>query len=371
MKFTVQKRDIVDILSKVQGLTGRKGTLAATSNVFMKTSGAAITITATDLETGFEGIYPAAVEIPGMVLLNSKKFYEIIRDFPEETVYVNKTDNGWIQIGNENVDYHLLGMNCEEFPLIPKIEDADYFSIDSGAFKNMIEKSLAIGVADEKRAHTNGVYLERILTDREKILRMVSTDGSRLSKADYIFDSAAQVPEGSGLIIPKKGLAEVNKFLDEKGAVEVGVKENHFIVKKESEIIIIRLLEGIFPKYAEIISKEGGKTIDLNRQRFIMMLKRMSILSSDDYKWVVFVIENENLTIYITNPEIGESKEEIKINYSGDPMKMAFNPRFFLDTLNVIGGEDVRMTVISQERPCYVEDKDDPNFLTAIMPMRI
>ncbi len=102
-----------------------------------------------------------------------------------------------------------------------------------------------------------------------------------------------------------------------------------------------------------------------------MMLKRMSILSSDDYKWVVFVIENEKLTIYITNPEIGESREEITINYSGEPMKMAFNPRFFLDTLNVIAGEDVRMTVISQERPCYVEDKEDPDFLTAIMPMRI
>jgi len=371
MKFTIQKRDIVDILSKIQGLTGRKSTLAATSNVLIKASDATVTITATDLETGFEGIYPAAVETPGTVLLSSKKLYEIIRDFPEETVYVNKIENGWIQIGNENVDYHLLGMNSEEFPLIPKIEDADYFSIDSGAFKSMIEKSLAIGVSDEKRAHTNGVYLEKILTEKEKILRMVSTDGSRLSKVDHIFDPSALVPEGPGLIVPKKGLAEVNKFLDEQGTVQVGVKENHFIVKKESEIIIIRLLEGIFPKYSEIISKEGGKTIDLNRQRFIMMLKRMSILSSDDYKWVIFVIENEKLAIHITNPEIGESREEIAINYSGEPMKMAFNPRFFLDTLNVIDGEDVRVTVISQERPCYIEDRDNPNYLSAIMPMRI
>jgi DNA polymerase-3 subunit beta len=111
MKFTIQKNDIVDVLSKIQGLTGRKSNLAITENVLLKSTETGIHLTVTDLETGFEGFYPAEVESEGTVAINAKKLFEIIRDFPKDTILMNEIENRWIEIGNDNVEYHLVSMN--------------------------------------------------------------------------------------------------------------------------------------------------------------------------------------------------------------------------------------------------------------------
>ena len=192
MKFTINKSDILNVLSSVQGLTGRKSNLAITATVLVRAAGAEVTIVATDLETGFEGVYPATVESEGTIAINARKFYEIVRDFPSDQIHINEVENRWIEIGNKNIEYHLVGMNPEDFPDIPKIEEVDFFDIKSEAFKKMIEKALVIGTSDDKRAHIVGVYFERINTDKETFVRMVSTDGSRLSKVDYIYDMHSQ-----------------------------------------------------------------------------------------------------------------------------------------------------------------------------------
>ena len=128
---------------------------------------------------------------------------------------------------------------------------------------------------------------------------------------DTDFDKDADLPPGGGVMIPKKGLVEVAKFLDDEGSVKIGFKENNFIVQKDSETLIILLLEGDFPEYEDIIVKKGGHSVVFERQLFLMMLKRMSILSSEDYKGVIFNFEKNQLVITSTNPDIGESKEDM------------------------------------------------------------
>ena len=371
MNFTVKKSDIIDVLSKVQGLTGRKSNLAITTNVLIRSKDSEISIVATDLETGFEGFYPAVVETEGSLALNARKLYEIVRDFPSDEIRVNEIDNHWFEIGNKNVEYHIVGMNPEDFPEIPQIESVGFFEIESAALKNMIEKSLVIGVVDDKRAHIIGVYFEKIETDTHQIVRMVSTDGSRLSTVDQIYEKDVNLPIESSVLIPKKGLNEVNKFLEPAGVVQIGFKDNHFIVKKEVETIIIRLLEGEFPNYSEIIKKREGHRIPLNRQMFLMTLKRMSIMSSDDYRGVIFKFSDDKLMITSTNPDIGESKEEMGIEFKGDTIEAAFNPRFFIDAVNAINEEKVFLDIVDEEKPCLIQGVEDKRFLSVIMPMRI
>jgi DNA polymerase-3 subunit beta len=263
-------------------------------------------------------------------------------------------------------------MDPEDFPDTPHIEEAVFFEIDSSALKKMIEKSVIIsGASDDKRAHINGTYFERIIAKEGKTVRMVSTDGSRLSTADYRYDAEFELPDGPGIIIPKKGLNEVAKFLGGDGTVELGIKENHFIIKKDNETIIIRLLEGDFPRYNDIIVKGDGNTVRLSRHPFLMMLKRMSILSSDTYKGVIFKFEPDKLTVRATNPDIGESKEEMEIEFEGDPVEVAFNPRYFIETLNVIEDDAVVLHIIDERRPCLIEGDTEKSYLSVIMPMRI
>ncbi|MEW6670066.1 MAG: DNA polymerase III subunit beta [Thermodesulfobacteriota bacterium] len=371
MKFIIKKEDMVDVLSKIQGLTGRKSNLAITANVFVKTSDRGLLLAATDLETGFEGYYPAKIEAEGSIAINARKLYEIVRDFPSDEIIVTEVENRWIEIGNKNIEFHLVGMNPDDFPSIPKIEDVAFFDVDAQILKNMIEKTLVIGASDDKRAHIVGVFFERIKINEDKIIRMVSTDGSRLSTVDFIFDKDFDLPIGPGVIIPKKGLNEVSKFLDSGGIVQIGLKENNFIVKKDTETIIIRLLEGEFPAYKDIIVKGKTNVIKLERQLFLMMLKRMSILSSENYKGVIFNFSKNRLLISSTNPDIGESKEDMNISFEGKSMEIAFNPRYFIDALNVIDDKTIILNIDSEEKPCLIEGDENKDFISVIMPMRI
>jgi DNA polymerase-3 subunit beta len=372
MKIKIKKNEILDVLSKIQGLTGRKSNLGITINTLIKTTDYGIVLVATDLETGFEGLYEANVESQGTIVINARKFYEIVRDFPSDEILVNEIENHWIKIGNKNVEYNIVGMNPDDFPETPKIADVDFFNIDSAVFKKMIEKSLIIsGASDERRAHIVGIYFETIDSDDENILRMVSTDGNRLSKVDCAFDKDIELPKETGIIIPKKGMNEVVKFLEPSGTVQIGFKNNNFIIKKDTETIIIRLLEGDFPEYHDIIKKGSSHTIHIDRQLFLMMLKRMSILSSEDYKGVIFNFSNDKLFVTTTNPDIGESKEDMVIEFKGDPIEVAFNPRYFIDTLSIIDSEKVIINIINEEKPCLIEAEGDDTYLSVIMPMRI
>jgi len=236
----------------------------------------------------------------------------------------------------------------------------------------MIEKSVIITAAsDDRRAHINGVFFERILKDDKKIVRMVSTDGSRLSTADFLYEQDSELSESPGVIIPKKGLNEVAKFLGHNGTVQIGAKDNHFIIKKDAETIIIRLLEGDFPRYNDIIVKGEGHVVKTDRQQFLMMLKRMSILSSENYKGVVFNFGKDRLLVTATNPDIGESKEEMPIEFEGESIEAAFNPKYFIEALNAVEDETVLLNIVDERRPCLIEGENDRTYLSVIMPMRI
>jgi len=372
MKATFKKGDLLPVLSKVQGLTGRRTNLAITTNILIKADKKGLSILATDLETGFEGFYPADVEKEGIIAINARKFYEIVKDFPSEDVFLNEVENHWIEIGNKKVEYHIVGLNPDDFPEIPKIEDVEFFEIESMSLSKMIERSVIVsGATDDKRAHIIGVYAERIEEKKNKLFRFVSTDGSRLSKVDTVFDKDANLPPGASVMIPKKGLIEVAKFLDDEGLVKIGFKENNFIIQKDSETLIILLLEGDFPEYGDIIIKKGGYFVTFDRQLFLMMLRRMSILSSEDYKGVIFNFEKNQLVVTSTNPDIGESKEDMEIEYSGDPITVMFNPKFFIETLNVIDDDNVILNIVDEEKPCLIEGEKDKTYLSVIMPMRI
>lgn len=372
MRVSIKKNLFLDILSKIQGITGRRSNLAITTNVILTAENDGLNLAATDLETGFSGVYPATVVQEGKIALNSRKLFEIVRDFPSEEIDFNQIENNWIEIRDEKVEFHLVGMNPDDFPEIPRFDDVVFFEVDAKALGRMIERMVMITASDDKRAHILGVWVEKQINDQGKqLLRMVTTDGSRLSKVDYAGEGNLDIGLEEGVLVPKKGLAEAGKFLDTVGTVSVGFKNNHFILKRDSETIVIRLLEGDFPKYGDILDSIVGVPIVLDRQAFLMMLKRMSILATETYRAVVFHFTEDHLMIRSTNPDLGEAKEDMEIVYAGDPIEVAFNPRFFIEALNAINEENIVMTMVDHEKPCLINGENDQSFLSVIMPMRI
>jgi DNA polymerase-3 subunit beta len=299
--------------------------------------------------------------------------FEIIKEFPTDEISINETENQWIEISNQNVEFHIMGMNPEEFPDNPNIEDVALFEVDSGTFGKMIDKTIFVsGAGDDRRAHITGALMEILHEESPPLFRLVSTDGSRLTKVDCPFEEGTQLPQIPAAIVPKKGLSEIGKFLEAGGNVQLGIQNNNFIVKKSNEIIIVRLLEGDFPKYQDIIVKpENTFDIKLPKTAFLRTLRRMSILSSENYKGVIFKFDKDRLEIRANNPELGESKEDLPIAFAGEVIEGAFNPRYFIETLGVIEEDEVVIHIVDGERPCLLKGAEDQSFLSIIMPMRI
>lgn len=373
MKFTIRKSDITDILSKVQGITGRKSNLAITANILVKTIDSGISFIATDLETGFEGNYPAHVESTGIITINARKFFEIVQNFPSDDILIEEAERQWIKISCDKVEYHIVGMSPDDFPDIPVLEDVDYMEIDAIRLRKMIEKTIMISPSsDEKRAHITGVFFEASEEDEKgRVIRMVSTDGRRLSKAEFKSEGDLDFYPCNGVIIPKKGLSEVSKLLDSDGIITIGAKDNYFIVKKDHETIIIGLLEGEFPEYGEIVVKDDANSIRIPKRNFNMMLKRMSILSTENYNGVIFNFEKNRLTVTATNPDLGESKEDFNIDFDREPIEVAFNPKYFMETMSVIEEESIMLNIRDNKSPCIIEGTEDKTFLSVIMPMKL
>jgi DNA polymerase-3 subunit beta len=142
-------------------------------------------------------------------------------------------------------------------------------------------------------------------------------------------------------------------------------------VKKEQEVLIIRLIEGEFPDYEMVIPKTSKDEMVVQKEDLLMMLRRMSILSSDKHPGVRFKIGKEQLEATTTNPEIGESKEIISVSYKGKPLEVAFNPKYFTDALSSMDSAEVVVKLKDEANPCIIEGKDDEGFLSVIMPMRV
>lgn len=372
MKFSFDKKEIVDVLSKIQGITGRKTNLTITSDLLIKAMGSTITITANDLETVFLGTYEAQVDTEGILSISSKKFFEIIREYPESHILVNEVENRWVEIGTGDSIYHIVSSDYENFPETPVIENIDFIEIGSRDLKKMVEVSSIVSFSgEEKRIYVLGSLIEKISHDQGEKLRIVSTDSRRLNCYDAEFKGELVLPDES-VIIPKKGLSELSKFIDPgRETIQVGIKENHFIFKTENESIMIKLLEGEYPDYKPVINFQDMTPVEIDRTMFSTLMKRVSILTSDDYKSVVLNFRDNELVVTITNPEIGESTERMMIGYADEEIKSAFNPKYFIDALNVFDDSIVILNIKDSKSPCIIKGFNDDDLICVIMAMHI
>ncbi|MEW6077535.1 MAG: DNA polymerase III subunit beta [Thermodesulfobacteriota bacterium] len=378
MKCSIKKTDILTMLANIQGITGKKSSLAITENILIKTINKGISVSATDIETGFEGIYPATVQTDGEIAVNARDFFDIVKKSGKEKIYISENKKQWIEITDSkdagSLKYNIVGANTLEFPELPKIKDVSYFEIEADVFKKMISWAVMVMYSgDEKRVHILGADLECQETDDGYKLMMISTDGKRLTKTETIIKNKNNkgIESGQQIIIPKKALNEVQKFLYDKGKIGVGVKENYFIVKKDNEIIYINLFSGNFPDLKGLFVDQDRMVLEIDKKEFKDMLERMSILTSDDYKGVIFRFENNKLTVNAANPERGESSEFMNISFDKKAIETMFNPHYFIDALNVIDESKVYLKIKDEQTPCIICGKDSETNFNIIMPMKI
>ncbi|MCA1765089.1 MAG: hypothetical protein LC633_02390 [Desulfobulbaceae bacterium] len=173
-------------------------------------------------------------------------------------------------------------------------------------------------------------------------------------------------------LIPRKGVQEIRKFCDGYDEVSLGFEKKQAVLKTENTLLIIRLMNGDFPDYRNIINIiEQDKFIEIDRQNLINSMKRMILFTEDRFNAVKFHIEKDTLMLTSESMDIGNAKEIIKIEYSDEVMDLGFNGKYFMEALQVMSSDRVQAYINSQESPCLLKGVDDPGYVSVIMPMKI
>jgi DNA polymerase-3 subunit beta len=363
VKITTDKTILLSALSKVQAITGKKTSLHATENVLITANDTAIDISATNLETGFMGQYPATVDRTGSISISSKKLFEILKAFPGDEISINETKVGQIEINNATTKYKIICGSTDDFPDMPDIDEMEFIEVSTVCFQSMLEMSVMIAsTGDENRPHITGILFEF----ENGHAKSCSTDGKRLS-TDMCKFGGADISKK--IIMPKSSARDVLKFIS-GNHTNIGISDNQVVLQSENETMVIILMEGDFPDSSSITKTAGHNVIEFNVTDLKAMLKRMSILISEDYKGAIFNLSKNNLTITTQNPQYGESKEHIDIEYSADDVEICFNPVFFIDALNLMPDGIVNVHIKDAESPCILISEHSTTAINAIMPMR-
>jgi DNA polymerase-3 subunit beta len=368
MEFRIAADELKKALSRAQGVVERKTTMPILANVLVNAGKGGVTVTAFDLDIGVVSEHPAEVVKPGAVTINAKYIFDIVQNLPEQQVTIKKLPNNYAEISSGSAHFKIVGMAPEEYPKLPKEENAPLVKVNGGTMLEMIRKTSFAISTDETRYILNGVYFEP--KEGGKV-RMVATDGHRLSLIEREMEGEFKLK--AGVIIPRKGLLELKRLLDEAPDAEchLGFAESSALFKKPGLTMVMRLIDGQFPEYQRVIPKEGERKLNVPKVRLMEGLKRIALLSADKSNAVKVSLSENLLRITSHNPDLGEAKDDVEVAYKGPEMTIGFNARYLLDVLGALDTDEVSLELGDEHSPGVLHAPGDRSFTAVVMPMRV
>jgi DNA polymerase-3 subunit beta len=380
MDFNIEKREFLKGLGLMQSVVGRKTTLPILSHILMQWEKDSLYLTGTDLETGIREELNASTHQEGKASISAKKIYEIVRELPEETIHIRKKENHWVTLQCGKSTFNLTGLDSEEFPSLPAYQDGYFSKISAKLVKEMIEKTVFAASNEESRYHLNGILLVQkkggATSDAEKgVFRMVATDGHRLS----LLDRESKPIHGieKGIIIPKKGVMEIKKIMgdqEEEEEMEIYFDKTHGFFKIGKTLVVIRLIDGEFPEYEQVIPKGNNKRVVMEKAKIYGSLRRVSTMASERVEGIKLSLKKNLIELSSYHQDFGDAKEEVEVAYEGDPIDIGFNARYLMEALNVIDHEEVSLELKDEGSPGIIKPLstlESSNQICIIMPMRI
>lgn len=374
MIFNVERSKFLTAVSSLQSITGKKGTIAILANILIETGNDVLFLTATDLEVGIRMEVKAEILSPGSVTIPARKLNEVVREIAEDNLHVEVSENKWIKINTKSGQYNLAGSDSEEYPSFPEFDDDSLSIVSAELLKENIEKTVfSIANENDNLFNLTGVLIEKEERDGKNYLRFVSSDGHRLTIMERETETdISKLQLEKTTLVPRKGILEINKFCENNEFIEVGFDNKQVVFKSDNALMIIRLMNGDFPDYKNIINSINKDSfIEIERKNFISCLKRINIFTEDVFNSVQFSFIEGKLILTSQNMDIGSGKEEVEIVYQGETMNLGFNGKYFVEALQVMNSNTIKAYLNSDKSPCLVEGSEDPGFMSIIMPMRI
>jgi DNA polymerase-3 subunit beta len=368
MKFTASREQILQPLQGVIGVVERKQTMPILANVLIAARGSGagrVSITGTDLEVELVASGDATVQQPGEVTVPGRKLLEIIRALPDKTQVTLTTDGDKVKVSGGRSRFVLSSLPASEFPMVEEISAQQALAVPQAELKRLIEKTHFSMAQQDVRYYLNGTLLEADGTT----LRAVATDGHRLAIAEATLAAAAKT--GQQVIVPRKGILELQRILGSEGEVQLSIGTNHVRATIGDVRFTSKLIDGKFPEYGRVIPAKPTKIVTAGRDVLRQALHRTAILSNEKYRGVRLTVAAGLLSVQAHNPEQEEAEDSVEVSYQGDEVEIGFNVTYLLDALSAVDGETVEIGLTDSNSSCLIRSPGTTSARYVVMPMRL
>lgn len=368
MEFSIRRDIFLEGIQKTLSIVEKRTTLPILNNILMRTQSDGIQVAATDREVSLTASYAAEIMTPGDITVGARKLFEMVREIDGDLIHVKVLENNWVNVTCGKTIYKMPGIPSEDFPEISNIEGSSSVPIRCEVLKDVFEKTFFAISQDEMRPNLNGVFLE--VTDGT--MMVVATDGHRLSLVKMPLSEQEKNDWGmKGVIIPRKGVAEIRKLVETGDSVEIGVADGVCVVKKQETVLRVSLINAEYPDYRRVIPREGGVEVRLDKDQILHSLRRMSVMSTEKFSGVKMELYDQRMVLTSTNPDVGEAKDEIDVSYGGERVEVGYSVRYLIDAIDPVDGEVVSFEMRGGDGPGVVRSAENDAYMCVVMPIKL
>lgn len=365
MELNIQKNVLLEGIQTVQNAISQKSSLPILSNVLLEAEGSTLRLTATDLDLGICATLEVELIEGGSITIPARKFFDIVKSLPDGSdINISMRKNNFVTIKSGKSHFKIIGLPKEEFPQLPLFKDKDSITIEQEVLKDMLTLTDFAVSKDDTRYVLNGI----LLSVKGDNLNIVATDGRRLAVKTKKLSKKTLVDRE--VIIPSKTVQEVKRMLQEEGEVQIKFSDNQVLFSFSTSFVISRLIEGEYPNYKKVIPERSQKEITVLRDEFLSAARRASIFTDQESMAIKLNIRKRKMTISKNTPYLGEAKEEINIDFTGDnDLDIGFNPRYLIDVLKSLNDEEIIFEVNDPNKPGVIRKGEEYTYV--VLPMQL
>lgn len=368
MKFNINREEILTPLQQIVSVIEKKQTMPILSNVLIVINDDQLNLTGTDLEIQIVAKINIKLATPGSITVPARKFLDICRLLPNGAQIKIEQQHNKLKIVSNRSRFSLSCLPAENYPEFSESDLENNFFINAGKFKKALDKTIFCMASQDIRYYLNGILLN---ISNSKI-KLVASDGHRLSFYEDYLD------QGTGcearIILPRKGVLELNRLLDVADANEelkVEFSSNNIRIFIKNLVFTAKLVDSKYPDFSRVFQQDFLNPLQIQKQVLKDALTRVAILSHEKIKGVTLDITPDSLKISTHNPEHDEAEEDIVVEYSDEPLSIAFNAQYLLDAVTNLDSELAVLTIASNASSCFINEPEGSVFRFIVMPMRI
>jgi DNA polymerase-3 subunit beta len=377
MRFSINRDRFVHDVQNVAKAVSSRTTIPILTGIKIVAGNEGLTLTGSDSDVSIEVFIPkeedgseiVQIEEKGSIVLQARFFAEIVKKLPGTNVELIVQDQFATTIRSGSSVFNLNGLDPEEYPRLPQLEEDLLFRLPQDMLKNMIRQTVFAVSTQETRPVLTGVNLET----EEGELICTATDSHRLAMRKATIEKNDESLSFSNVVIPGKSLNELSKIIDDTNElIDVVVTENQILFKLKNLLFFSRLLEGKYPVTKSMIPTQSKTSLKLKTKPFLQTLERALLLSREGKNNVINLktLDEGNVEITSISPEVGKVTENIETEMQGEDMRISFNGKNIIDALKVIDSEEVNITFTGAMSPFVIRPIEHDHYLHLFSPVR-